>query len=415
MDDASQIIKEAERVIQNGGVGKARTYKDLLLYLANRASENNATSPKEIEIAQDVFGKTGTSSPTDSSTRVYIHNLRNKLIAYYSQPKNQSDYQLSIPHGGYSIELSKPSVISQTEQHSERGDNSRLISAWFSFKSTQLFSAFLIGALVAVISLELFSRTDQKTLQSSDNLFWSSLLENEMPILIVSGDTFFYVEDTGVKETTRVIYNLYMDTYAQFTQFIANSQSSSHDVINRYPDSIHFVSRGTLNAVSILTEKYNSPRPIEYKIASEVTANDIRNKNIIFVGQFRTQQNMEPIYRGLPVDFQENYGGFTLTTTDQEFKQIGKASEVHKDYGLFTQHTGENGNRVVTFGSIQDTSLARMVRFATSNDSYSTIGNTQNGWTDLAAVFEVMGFDRSDVEAELIYQTDVVGRQNTEN
>ena len=66
----------------------------LLRYLAHYALEHPGTSPKEYQIATEVFGRPGDFDPhQDSMVRVQVARLRSKLAEYYaSEGAHDTDY-----------------------------------------------------------------------------------------------------------------------------------------------------------------------------------------------------------------------------------------------------------------------------------------------------------------------------------
>ena len=63
-------------------------------------------TPKELEIAMEVFGKGADFDPSqDSMVRVYAHNLRQKLDQYYATDGRADAGRLSLARGEYRVSL----------------------------------------------------------------------------------------------------------------------------------------------------------------------------------------------------------------------------------------------------------------------------------------------------------------------
>ena len=100
--DATIVREEMERIVASGVLGRSRTYAKLLEYLVACSLEGR--SPKELEIAVEVFGRGGEFDPSqDSLVRVYMHNLRQKLEQYGAKQPAESGYRLVIPRGEYRL------------------------------------------------------------------------------------------------------------------------------------------------------------------------------------------------------------------------------------------------------------------------------------------------------------------------
>ena len=95
--DQERLTDAAERVRSLSGLGRSDRLDKLFDYILQRTLLGEA--PKEIEIAADVFGKTGADVIIDASVRVYAHRLRRKLE---SDPHNPQ--HIHTVHGdGYSL------------------------------------------------------------------------------------------------------------------------------------------------------------------------------------------------------------------------------------------------------------------------------------------------------------------------
>ena len=89
------VQREVKTLCSSGALGRSSSYNRLLQYLADQYINGN--TPKQIEIATDVFGKDSNFDPNQESlVRVYIHNLRQKLEAYYSQTDGSDGHRLEI-------------------------------------------------------------------------------------------------------------------------------------------------------------------------------------------------------------------------------------------------------------------------------------------------------------------------------
>src|SRR5215472_12919270 len=76
----------------------------LLRYLAHHALENSGNSPKEYQIATEVFGRPENFDPhQDSMVRVQVGRLRTKLGEYYSSEGTQDLIRVELPKGTYTL------------------------------------------------------------------------------------------------------------------------------------------------------------------------------------------------------------------------------------------------------------------------------------------------------------------------
>ena len=96
--------KQADSIVARGALGRSPTYARLLEFLVACVGEGR--TPKELEIAAEVFGKGPDFDPSqDSMVRVYAHNLRQKLNHYYTNDGRDEPRQIAIPKGEYRVTI----------------------------------------------------------------------------------------------------------------------------------------------------------------------------------------------------------------------------------------------------------------------------------------------------------------------
>ena len=94
--DRDIIRHQAQKILDSGVLGRSRFYVALLEYLV--ACSEREHTPKEIEIAAEVFNRGDEFDPSqDSMVRVYAHNLRQKLQQFYAEQGRDQHSQITIP------------------------------------------------------------------------------------------------------------------------------------------------------------------------------------------------------------------------------------------------------------------------------------------------------------------------------
>src|SRR5262245_50660231 len=100
--DPDLLRHQLEQVLASGALGKSETSRKLLIYLFDRALQGD--TPKELEIAIDVFGRDAKfHGAEDSLVRVGVRTLRQKLTEYYAGPGRDAEVHFVIPKGGYRL------------------------------------------------------------------------------------------------------------------------------------------------------------------------------------------------------------------------------------------------------------------------------------------------------------------------
>ena len=109
MEDLNLLREHADRIVRSGALGRSRSYARLLEFLVACSSEGR--TPKELEIAMEVFGKGPDFDPSqDSMVRVYAHNLRQKLDQFYAAEGRADSGRLSLARGEYRVSIVAPDV-----------------------------------------------------------------------------------------------------------------------------------------------------------------------------------------------------------------------------------------------------------------------------------------------------------------
>src|SRR5688572_6563246 len=102
--EAELLREQAAKIVASGALGRSRSYARLLEFLVECAVNNR--TPKELEIAMEVFGRGADFDPSqDSMVRVYAHNLRQKLEHFYAAAGRTEPRQLQLARGEYRISL----------------------------------------------------------------------------------------------------------------------------------------------------------------------------------------------------------------------------------------------------------------------------------------------------------------------
>jgi len=219
-------------------------------------------------IAIDIFGEKSTlQSSQDSQIRAQIHSLRKKLeIYYYTEGKNEK-LQVSIPKGGYKIELNENQNVAIRKK----------------LKKTNKVLYVLIGLLVTssiiIISKEVkLSKT--KKYNQLPTIFKSICYDEKMTLLI--GQRNYYSEYD--KELGR--FRLILDS----DNTITNSRKKMSEFIINFPErkiSIPYSSHVDAKSLKFayqLKEYFSEKKETNVSLLNEIK--DLKT-NTIYLGDIR--------------------------------------------------------------------------------------------------------------------------------
>src|SRR5437870_12007733 len=104
MSDRAQQLAQLEKLVGSRALHGSESLCKLLRYLANHSLDHPGLSPKEYQIATEVFGRTKDFDPDlDSMGRVEAGRLRTKLAEYYTSEGADDQIMVELPKGTYAL------------------------------------------------------------------------------------------------------------------------------------------------------------------------------------------------------------------------------------------------------------------------------------------------------------------------
>jgi hypothetical protein len=111
---------QLERILQSESFRGSESIRHLLTFLANKFLSGDADQLKEYSIGIDALGKPSSYDPRfDSTVRVQIGRLRQKLAEYYGVEGATDTFLLEIPKGQLRL-MCRPMPWSATIQRRGR-------------------------------------------------------------------------------------------------------------------------------------------------------------------------------------------------------------------------------------------------------------------------------------------------------
>ena len=222
MTDADILSAQADAIRASGILGRSSLTQRLFDFLIDCSLKGKI--PKEIEVAIDAFGRGDTFDVSqDAVVRVYIHKLRRKLEEFYSGPGRQQANRIVIPRGEYRLAVAPNSAAAVTDV-----DPPAPVAAtprWYRWA----------GALLAVsllVNLALFLTGPLQVGKASDPLqpvresaLWAPLLDDDLPIYVVTGDYYIFGEVDQFLLVTRLIRDFNINSRDDFERALQDDRS----------------------------------------------------------------------------------------------------------------------------------------------------------------------------------------------
>jgi hypothetical protein len=397
-----QTLKQ--RIIDSGALGRSPVYVRLLAYLADCAGSGR--QPKEFEIAVDVLGRDSSFDVTrDSVVRVYIHQLRKRLEAYYARHEPDADYRIVIPKGQYIVTLQarqpSTSVIPET--------------------SPKRAPARLTLALLALATILAAGNAWQWSMLSSpsapDSLsatlahpMWQQLTDDELPILLVMGDYYIFGELDEEGRISRMVRDFFINSSEDLTSLFM--QDSSLQDYFRDLDMTYMPEGSAEAMLQVAPILRATGKPVRVTMMSRLQTADLRNNHIVYIGYISALDKLNNLYfqtSGLLPGrtFDEIYDkqNQTLYTSTAGLPQQG---EPFRDLALLATWPGASQNQFVLITGTRDAGLMHAADVAADLNKLQALDHnaaisTEQDRVSHEALFEVYGIDRMNFEANLLY------------
>ena len=405
--DSEVLRRQAEKIIESGQLGKSELYPKLLLYLVESSRQGN--TPKEIDIALDVFGKDESFNVhEDSIVRVYVHSLRGKLDDYYRNGGAGDEIRIEIPKGAYKIV-----AIPQSHSEEKTGEVAPPVVPVRSVWSRP----WLIGLVAAILAVSAFgnlyllARRDQEATapaaEIAKSFVWADLMQDRRPITIVLGDVFLYSEYDPELGRDRYIGDIPINSREALRVFLKEHPDRASRL---GPTDTTLLTKGTAYGLAMILPILESRgRDVKVTILDELDVDDIRNNDVIFIGPLHRLGPLAQYYDAL-----SRYK-YERTQNRLEDKKTGKYLTARKplsrqglDYGMFAKFRGPTDNRIMIFGSVaSDIGLLQILHSMTSLTEVRQIkgmlqANREGPPTSFEALFSATGYERTDLAATVV-------------
>ncbi|KOH45212.1 hypothetical protein [Sunxiuqinia dokdonensis] len=380
------IYNHLKKITSSRHFVKSKISCDLLNYLTEASLEGK--NPKELTIGVELFGKKyEDADKQDSNIRVYIHNVRKKLKDYYAAEGKKDPVIFVLEKGKYRVRFDSPK------------DHRKPVRYVFLIPFIVSFAALLVlGFLYFKLSSK--DKTPWKELP-----VWQDFAESDKPTLLVLGDYFVF---SGQLPTGSV--GIYRD-------FNINSEVEYEHLLDKNPELIHSLSKSNLTYLSKMAAFCQSHiykvfaqtgAPIHVKLSSDLQPDDLKNNNIIFVGNYKNMGLFENVVQDLEFSFGISSSSRQFIFADDPDAAIYRpANDNNKqtDYALVINTEGYTDNRFLLFLSTQDIGNISVVDQLTNPNYLTTLLNeklTQLDPDNFKALYKVQGINKTDLAFELI-------------
>ncbi|MDX9881834.1 MAG: helix-turn-helix domain-containing protein [Prolixibacteraceae bacterium] len=384
--DRELINRQLRKIVESRHFNKSKISCDLLEYLVSATLDEK--SPKEFTIGIELFGKRyGEETKPDANIRVYIHNLRKKLNDYYRNEGSRDPLIFEIEKGKYNVRF-----ISRKDSKPK--------------KQRTFFYPFLITLLLLGGTLYWHVSTEKKELNPWRNLpVWQDFADDDKKTLLVLGDYFVF---SGLLPTGNI--GIYRD-------FSINSEVEYEHLLDKKPELIRSLTRSPLTYLSKMSAFCQNDiqkvfaktgTEITVKLSSDIQPVDLKEYNIIFIGNYKNMGLFENIVRELHFSFGISSGASQYIFPADPCAEVyapENTSMKQTDYSLVIYTKGYNNNRYLFFLCTQDIGNISTVGQMTNLAFMSEFRDSQLKLLQqdyFKALFKVEGINKTDLSFELL-------------
>jgi hypothetical protein len=271
--EKERCLEQVSKIVGSRVLHGSESLCKLLRYLAEHALDHPGSSPKEYQIATEVFGRPHDFDPQhDSTIRVQAGRLRIKLAEYYATEGIGDGLVVEIPKGTYVVSFhDRPAGAAKVGQSSLHELERRKLPGG-PIRSPRPVLTITLAALLAVavvaIALLLGNGNARRRQESRGepapaalSAFWKGFITGpEEPWVIFSNGAFVGRPETGMR---------YFDS----------TRDSRDGILD------HYTGVGEVLAVHALDHTFALlHRQIRVKRGSLLSLDDVKNNGMIFVG-----------------------------------------------------------------------------------------------------------------------------------
>jgi len=405
MASSSKVDELAGRLRGAQAMGRSESLKLLFEFLVARSAD--AAAPKEIEIAEAIFGAAiNFDGSQDASVRVYIHRLRQKLDDYYSGPGRSEAERLIIPKGvGYRVMVESRPSATAPDDVAVPEPRRWVLKHWAMAAG---LAALLLANAMAWVILRPHPAAPSQLDAIRANPVWSALLSDSRAITVVVGDYYIFGEVLGADGSNRLVREYSINSPQDLDSYMMQNPAMSGRYMDLdlyyLPVSVAFAMRSIMPVLAPAADGRDRIHVIQ---ASELTPDMIKRTNILYIGYFSGLGLLrELVFSGSRFTVGDTYDELIDSVSKRHFiSQEGGPDQADKklrDYGYFSSFSGPNGNHFVVIAGTRDVAVMQMAETITGSSGLAAITQAAKSAPAYEALYEVEGIRRINLGSRLL-------------
>jgi hypothetical protein len=397
-DQRERLSAAAAQLRANGTIGRSELINRLFDFLLEQSLAGR--SPKEVEVAQEVFGRDARFDMNqDASVRVHIHRLRRKLE---EASAGMTGDWLTIPRGEYRLAVQGPNVETEGEPLPDADDPVPAVprrlhptrrSMW-TFAGLAL--AVAIGAAFSPLVWKPGVRSGDLS-PLAESAFWKPLATSQRLSFLVTGDYYIFGEAPNTVQVTRLVREFSINSREDLDEYLMTHP----DDYGRYVDmDLHYLPvstgyalREVLPVMNNLVRNAGMGRPYAITM-SRLASEAIKGSNIIYVGYLSGLGVLrDPLLEASGLSIGSSYDELVDRASGRHYisgeeKVTGNRSP-RRDFAYIASFPGPSGNRILIIAGTRDAAVMQAAEVATDKAQLDRIAARAGNDVNFEALFEV--------------------------
>ena len=401
--DAARTLREQGALLLAAeAFGRSQALERLFRFLLACSLEGR--SPKELEIADEVFGRSTQSFDQDASVRVHIHRLRRKLGEFYAGAGAGEPVRVSLPKGGYRL------VVEPTQPGTLVDGSPDIVAPPRRRRVAEAIGVLLLLVLTAATTWWVTSRLDPEdaALRSSrSSLPWRPVITNGRRLAIVVGDYYIFGERDANGDVARLIREFDVNSAKDLERTIARGLPRSRGYVDLGLNYLPVGIGNALRSVAPLLRRNDHDALASFVVpASELTPEMVKLNNVVYLGYFSGLASLrDPLFSASRFAIGGSYDEIVDRVTGRRYlggSHLDQGDNPALDYAMISTFQGVTGNRIIIIAGTRDAALMQAAEFATRPDALAELARQLHGRTAFDALLSVESLHDVGLRARLV-------------
>ena len=410
-DYRRRLAAEAERLRGNGALGRSDLSIRLFDFLLQASLSGR--SPKEVEIAHEVFEKSGEIGiGQDAPVRTYVHRLRRKLEEAYTDADDAAE-RLVLLRGEYRLTLADGPLPDEPLPDEPLPDEplpGALAGPPFGKRGRWWIGAAAVLLIVINLGAWFAFRGEQAGISSENGGatgYWRPLAVPQRPVIMVMGDQYLFGEATAKTEMTHLVLQSDVNSPSDLDAYLAAHPNEASQYVDL---GVHYVPVSVVLALAEVLPLIarNSPEKVFRPplMISQLSPDLLRTGDIIYIGSLSTLGMLrEPLYATSGFSFGNHGDELTDKASGRHFiadKPIaGEIQSPHRQYAYLASLDGPRGNRILIISGTDESSLVQAAELAADVHQLRNLSQ-KVGDGSFEALYEVSTLGAVNIDSNLV-------------